>query len=115
MNHSEDADVRTHIDFCRRFSSNLDATIDEEQRSHHRTLVAYNRELKILQQRMDTSEQKLAKTDILEEQIHVMDAKVREISGKVNEFVEDISEWVKNGQDPLCFGQHVSSIYCTFI
>lgn len=72
--------------------------------------MAYNQELKVLQQRMDSSEQKLAKTDVLENQIHIMDTRVRAISGKVDNFVHDITEWVKSGQNPLQFGESFTSM-----
>jgi hypothetical protein len=108
MLHSEDADVRKHVEFCRKFSNNLDATIEDEQRSHHRTLVAYNEELKVLQRKMEESERKIAnKNGGLEYKLHIMEEKVDDVTEKMLGFVTEVAQWVKDGQHPEKFGMSV--------
>jgi len=106
-----DADIRKHIEFCRRFSNKLDGTIEAEQRSHHRTLVAYNEELKVLQRRMEESERKIAnKNGGLEYKLHIMEKKVDGVTEKLLGFVTEVVHWVKNGQQPEKFDE----IACRF-
>lgn len=103
--YSEDAAVRTHVGFCKGFSNKVDAALEDEQQSHHRTLMAYNDELKVLQRKMEESENRIAnKNGGLEHKLHIMEERVDGVTERMFGFVTEVAQWVKEGQKPEQFG-----------